>query len=85
MEYGSGSGAEVSYAARRKGRRKKRMATQRAWAWDFEEMRSAGAVLDDHDGTYATEYDFDCCQYTFRQLVLNMIPGISHQPNLCLY
>ena len=46
------------------------MAAQRTWAWDFEEMRSAGVVLDDHDGTYAAEYDFEYCQYTFRQLVL---------------
>ncbi len=61
------------------------MAPQRAWAWDLEEMRSAGAALDDHDGTYATEYDFGYCQYTFRQLMLNINPGISHQPNLCLY
>ena len=69
---------------RRGGRRKKRMAAQRAWAWDFEEMRSAGALLDDHDGTCATEYDFGYCQYTLRQLVLNITPGILHQPNLCL-
>ena len=61
------------------------MAAQRAWAWDFEEMRSAGAVLDDHEGTYGTEYDFGYCQCTFRQLVLNITLAIPHQPNLCLY
>ena len=85
MEEGSGSGAEVTCVVRREDRRKKRMAAQRAWAWDFEEMRSAGAALDDHDGTYGTEYDLGYCEDSFCQLVLNINPGIPHQPNLCLY
>ena len=59
MDDGSGGGAEVDCTVRREGSRKKRMAARRAWAWDLEEMRSAGAALDDHDGTYATEYGLD--------------------------
>ena len=85
MEECSGGGAEVDCAVRREGRSKRRMAARRAWAWDFEEMRSAGAALDDHDGIYATGYNFGYCQYTFRHLVLSMIPGMTPQSNLCLY
>ena len=85
MDEGSGGGAGANCAVRREGRRKKRMAARRTWAWDLEEMRSAGAALNDHDGTYTTEYDFGYCQYTFCHLVLNIIPGITPQSNPCPY
>ena len=61
------------------------MAARRAWAWDLEEMRSAGAALDAHDGTYATEYGLGYCQYTFGHLALSIILGIAPQSNLYLY
>ena len=35
------------------------MAPQRAWTWDYEEMKIAGAVLADYGGTFATQYDFE--------------------------
>ena len=35
------------------------MAAQRAWTWNHEEMKIAGAVLVDHGGTFATQYDFE--------------------------
>ena len=78
MDEASGGGAEVDGALGGEGRRKKRMAQRRAWAWDLEEMRSAGAALDDHDDTYATEYYFRYCHRTFTQLVLIITPGIPH-------
>ena len=56
MDEASGGGAEVGGMLEGEGRRKKRMAEGRAWAWDLEEMRSAGAALEDNDDTYATEY-----------------------------
>ena len=70
---------------RGEGRRKRRMAVRRAWAWDLEEMRNAGAALNDDKGTQVTEYDYRCCQYTSRHMVLNIIPGITPQSKLCLY
>ena len=33
------------------------MAAQRAWTWDYEEMKIAGTSLDDDGGTFATQYD----------------------------
>ena len=47
------------------------MAAQRPWGWDLEEMRSAGAMLDDHGRIIATEYGEDCSQPIFFRLMLN--------------
>jgi hypothetical protein len=32
------------------------MAAQKEWAWDLEEMRSAGAMLDEIHPAYTAEY-----------------------------
>ena len=32
------------------------MAAQTEWGWDSDEMRGAGAMLDNHGSIYTTEY-----------------------------
>ena len=59
------------------------MAASRAWTWDYEEMKIAGASLDDDGGTFATQYDLEIANKSAETLPISGFTPINqarHSP-----
>lgn len=53
------------------------MAAQRAWTWDYEEMKTASASLDDDGGTFATHYDLEIANTSAEPLPISGFTAIN--------
>ena len=59
------------------------MAAPRAWTWDYEEMKIAGASLDDDGSTFATQYDLKIANTSAEHLPISGFTPINqarHSP-----
>lgn len=75
----------MNWVGRREGRGEQDMAAQRTWTWDYEEMKIAGAALDDGGGTFATQYDLDIANTSTEPLPISGFTPINqarHSPGV---
>ena len=61
------------------------MAAQGAWTWDYEEMKIAGAALEDGGGAFATQYDLEIANASAEPLPISGFTPINqarHSPGV---